>query len=158
MKRKVRTITVNGKKYVWWYSICEHETAVHLSPFEDKTSVISVVFADIKDSLYGQYNEGVVVSWVGVTNPLQGGMIQYNEGITVSMRKPEYSVTLVESSTNPDEYYFTIIEPKMAGFLLTYFTEQNDLFETRKSITLNGYDLLSQMGYRVVEVKKGLTW
>lgn len=157
MKRKVRTITVNGQKFVWWYSICEHETVLHFSPFEDKTSMISVVFADIKDSLYGQYNEGVVVSWVAVTNPLQGGMIQYNEGITMSMSNTECSVTLVESRSDP-EYYFTIIGPKMTGLLLTYFTGQNYLFETRKNITLNGYDLLSRMGYQVLEVKKGLTW
>lgn len=97
---------------------------VKLSPFADKTSVINVVFGDIEESLYGQYNESVV---------------------------------LVKSWTNP-EYQFTIIEPKMAALLLTYFTERNDMFETRKNITLNGYDLLAQMGYQILEVKKGMYW
>lgn len=46
----------------------------------------------------------------------------------------------------------------MAALLLTYFTEQNDMFETRKNITLNGYDLLTQMGYQILEVKKGMCW
>lgn len=62
MKRKVRTITVNQQKFVWWYSIGEHETVVKLSPLADKTSVINVVFGDIEESLYGEYNESVVIS------------------------------------------------------------------------------------------------
>jgi len=142
VKRKVRTITVNGQKFVWWYSICEHETTVHLSPLEDKTSVISVVFADIEDSLYGQYNERVVISWE-VSYDLQYAMILWNESITMYMGGTECCVA--------------IVAPKMAGLLLTYFTKQ-DYFKTRKSITLNGYNLLSQMGYRIVEVKKGFYW
>lgn len=154
MKRKVRTITVNKQKFVWWFSIGEHETVVKLSPFADKTSVINVVFGDIRESLYGEYNESVVISQRSVP---QCSLFQYNEDITLSAVDPRCSVTFVESWTNP-EYHFTIIEPKMAALLLTYFTEQNNMFETRKNITLNGYDLLSQMGYQILEVKKGLTW
>ena len=157
MKRKVRTITVNGQKFVWWYLIREHETIVKLSPYADKTSVISVVFSDIKDILYGQYNECVVISSVKTDNSFLSGLIQYNEGVALSADDPRCCVTFVESWSNP-EYYCTIIEPKMAGLLITYFTEQNNLFETRKSITRNGYDLLWQMGYRIAEVKKGITW
>lgn len=154
MKRKVRTITVNQQKFVWWYSIGEHETVVKLSPFADKTSVINVVFGDIEESLYGEYNESVVISRESVP---QCGLFQYNEDITLLDVDPRCSVTLVKSWTNP-EYQFTIIEPKMAALLLTYFTEQNDMFETRKNITLNGYDLLTQMGYQILEVKKGMCW
>ena len=46
MKRKVRAITVKGQKFAWWCSISQHETTVKLSPFEDKTSVLSIFFSD----------------------------------------------------------------------------------------------------------------
>lgn len=163
MKRKVRAITVNGQKFAWWCSISQHETTVKLSPFEDKTSVLSIVFSDdgcadnvekrkfehrfvgIGESLYGQYNESVVLSWIKTGNPfVDGGMRQYNQSVLMSADDTEWCVK--------------INEPKMAGLLLTYLIEQNYLFETKKRIVLNGYDLLSQMGYRIVEVKKGLYW
>ena len=36
MKKRVRTISVNGQKFAWWCLIKEHETVVKLSPLEDK--------------------------------------------------------------------------------------------------------------------------
>lgn len=44
MKRKTRTITVNGNKYVWWYSLGAGLAEINLSPADDKTSVITVNF------------------------------------------------------------------------------------------------------------------
>lgn len=49
-----------------------------------------------------------------------------------------------------------IVAPKMAGLLLSYIVAGNDLFVMRKTIILNGYEILSQMGYQIVEVKKGI--
>ena len=133
MKRKVRTISVNQQKFVWWYTIDNYITKVYLSPFEDKTSKVIVVFPDVIPSLYGQYNESIVVSYGND-----------NESIVISKEKTECCIK--------------IVAPKMAGFLLDYFTKQKNMFVTRKSIVLNGYDLFSQMGYHIIEIKKGLCW
>ena len=43
LKRKIRIITVNHKKFAWWYSF-NHGTEIHLSPEQDKTAVITVRF------------------------------------------------------------------------------------------------------------------
>ncbi len=156
MKRKVRTISVNQQKFVWWYTIDNYVTKVYLSPFEDKTSKVIVVFPDVIPSLYGQYNESIVVSYgnenesIAVTKEnyvclaLVHGFELYNESIVISKEKTECCIK--------------IVAPKMAGFLLDYFTKQKNMFVTRKSIVLNGYDLFSQMGYHIIEIKKGLCW
>ncbi|MDE6425184.1 MAG: hypothetical protein K2K89_03480 [Ruminococcus sp.] len=46
MKRKTRTITVNNKRYVWWWGVYYDSTELYLSPEGDKTSVIRVDFID----------------------------------------------------------------------------------------------------------------
>lgn len=43
MKRKTRTITVNDRKYVWWYKF-GGGAVIYFSPFNDKTSIITVKF------------------------------------------------------------------------------------------------------------------
>ena len=126
MKRKVRTISVNGQKFIWWYKISEQETRVNVSPIADKTSVISIIFPNRSES--SCYQSGYL----------------YNESVVMSKDDVEYCVK--------------IIEPEMAGLILTYFTEQNQAFVTHKNIIQNGYELLSQMGYQITEVKTGLYW
>ena len=165
MKKRVRTITVNGQKFAWWCLIKEHETVVKLSPLEDKTSVISVFFPgeNIRDGV-SQFIEGIVISWVKTGNSLLDQMSQYNESLLMA--------------SDGEECCIKIMEPRMAGLLITYLTEQNCLcaeackeghsraahvpsggyFATRRSIRLNGYELLSQMGYQVLEVHKGYCW
>lgn len=123
MKRKVRKISVNNQKFVWWYGISENVTTVNISPFHDKTSIISIKFSDIgRCSHWGEYNESIVMS------------------------KDDAQVCV------------KIVAPKMAGLLLSYIVAGNDLFVMRKTIILNGYEILSQMGYQIVEVKKGIYW
>lgn len=50
-----------------------------------------------------------------------------------------------------------VIEPQMAGLLLSYISEHH-MFITRCNTILNGFDLLSKMGYSICEVKRGLYW
>ncbi|MDE6834893.1 MAG: hypothetical protein K2J39_11720 [Ruminococcus sp.] len=44
MKRKPRIITVNDRKYAWWYGLGAGIAQINLSPVNDKTSVITVNF------------------------------------------------------------------------------------------------------------------
>lgn len=126
MGRKVRTISVNGQKFVWWYKISEQKTKVNVSPFGDKTSVVSIVFPDRDE------------------RPCYQSGFLYNESVVMTRGDEEYCVK--------------IVAPKMAGLILTYLTEQNQKFVTRKVVILNGFELLAQMGYQVTEVKPGLYW
>ena len=43
MKRKTRIININNRSYVWWYNIGNY-TYLHISPYNDKTSVITIEF------------------------------------------------------------------------------------------------------------------
>ncbi|MCI8316224.1 MAG: hypothetical protein HFH74_14545 [Lachnospiraceae bacterium] len=145
MKRKVRTISVNKQKFVWWYTIGAHITKVYLSPFEDKTSSVTVAFPDVIPSLYGQYNESIVVSKEDyISLGLSRGFDLYNESIVISKGE---TVCCIK-----------IVAPKMAGLLLEYFTKQKNVFVTRRNVVLDGYDLFLQMGYHIIEIKKGLCW
>lgn len=145
MKRKVRTISVNKQKFVWWYAIGTHITKVYLSPYEDKTSKVTIAFPDVISSLYGQYNESIVVSKEDyISLGLCRGFDLYNESIVIS--KGEIACCI------------KIVAPKMARLLLEYFTKQKDIFVTHKNTVLNGYDLFSQMGYHIIEIKKGQYW
>lgn len=167
MKRKVRTISVNKQKFAWWYSIGTHITEVYLSPLEDKTSKVTVVFPDIIPSLYGQYNESIVVSEESICWVLQQILPKDNESIAISKENyislglsrgfDLYNESIIISKEKTT-YCIKIIAPKMAGLLLEYFTKQRDIFVTHKNIVLNGYELFSQMGYRIIEIKKGLCW
>lgn len=47
-----------------------------------------------------------------------------------------------------------IISPKMANILLSYF--KMDSFIARKTVNYNGYHLLSEIGYQIIDVKNGL--
>ena len=79
MKRKTRTITVNGKKYVWWWRVYYDSTELYLSPVGDKTSVIRVDFTD--KCINGQFNMGVIISkddtekTVKIIEPALSGLI-----------------------------------------------------------------------------------
>lgn len=44
MKRRTRTITVDNKQYVWWYTFSENTASIILSPAHDKTSTVTVSF------------------------------------------------------------------------------------------------------------------
>lgn len=165
MKKRVRTITVNGQKFAWWCRIKEHETVVKLSPLEDKTSVVSVFFPgeNIRDGM-SQFIEGIAISWVKTGNPPLDQMSQYSNGVLMA--------------ADGEACCINLMEPRMAKMLITYLTAQNCLcaeeckerhglaahvppggcFATRRSIRLNGYELLAQMGYQVLEVHKGYCW
>lgn len=79
MKRKTRTITVNGKKYVWWWDIINYTTSLFLSPKGDKTSTVSVDFTD--KCISGEFNMGVIVrkdgteKTVKIVEPAMSGLI-----------------------------------------------------------------------------------
>ena len=140
MKRKVRTISVNNQKFVWWYNISESETTINISPFHDKTSIIRIKFSNMADVPIGTY---------------------YNENIVISDDTQQYisfHVTPPSVVISKDNMHdcVEIVAPKMVRLLISYFIARNDLFVTRKTIVLNGYDVLSQMGFQIVEVKKRL--
>ncbi|MDE5584250.1 MAG: hypothetical protein K2J08_11175 [Ruminococcus sp.] len=79
MKRRTRTITVNGRKYVWWNSFINYTTSLFLSPEGDKTSTISVDFTD--ELVSGQFNMGVIVrkgeteKSVKIVEPAMAGLV-----------------------------------------------------------------------------------
>ena len=79
MKRKTRTITVNGKKYIWWWGIINDTTSLFLSPEGDKTSTISVDFTD--KCISGEFNMGVILQKDGtektvkIIEPAMSGLI-----------------------------------------------------------------------------------
>ncbi len=79
MKRKTRTITVNGKKYIWWWNVYYYTTSLFLSPEGDKTSTISVDFTD--KCINGEFNMSVVLKKDGteknvkIVEPAMAGLI-----------------------------------------------------------------------------------
>lgn len=79
MKRKTRTITVNGKKYVWWWNVYYDATSLFLSPEGDKTSIISVDFTE--KCISGQFNMGVILrkddteKTVIIVEPAMAGLV-----------------------------------------------------------------------------------
>ncbi|MBR1554454.1 MAG: hypothetical protein IJ644_03550 [Oscillospiraceae bacterium] len=48
-----------------------------------------------------------------------------------------------------------LIEPKMSSLLIAYL---QDDFQSRKQIFLNGFDLLSEMGWHVSGIENGFDW
>lgn len=72
---------------------------------------------------------------------LSRGFDLYNESIVIS--KGETMCCII------------IVAPKMAGLLLEYFTKQKNVFVMRRNVVLDGYDLFLQMGYHIIEIKKG---
>ena len=58
---------------------------------------------------------------------------------------------------NDAERCVKIVEPAMAGLVLPYLQEQES-FVTRKHMTIDVFELLSQMGYEVIETKEGEYW
>lgn len=86
MKRKTRTITVNDKKYVWWYSIGAGLAEINLSPINDKTSVITVNFlcdnTEITDECekyigIGKFPEYVTIDNIGDIKTISPAMASF---------------------------------------------------------------------------------
>ncbi len=61
----------------------------------------------------------------------------------------------LELERNGERRGLKIIEPGMAALLAMYLSQRN-IFETRKQITLNGYELLKDMGYNIIRIENGL--
>lgn len=86
MKRKTRTITVNDKKYVWWYRLGGGLAEINLSPINDKTSVITVNFlcnnTEIIDECekyigIGKYPEYVTIDSIGDIKTISPAMASF---------------------------------------------------------------------------------
>ncbi|MCM1507537.1 MAG: hypothetical protein NC177_10455 [Ruminococcus flavefaciens] len=79
MKRKTRTVTVNGKRYVWWNGFINYTTSLFLSPEGDKTSTISVDFTDKCSD--NEWNMSVVIKKDGtertvkIVEPAMSGLL-----------------------------------------------------------------------------------
>ncbi len=121
MKKKYRVITVNGNKYVWRYGISAGMSAVTISPFEDKTSKVTVEFKDTEHKF--KYD---------IIFPL-----------------------FLELERNGERRCIKIIEPGMAALLAAYLSRM-EMFRTRKHVTLNGYQLLKDMGFDIIRIENGL--
>lgn len=126
MKRKTRTITVNDKKYVWWYSLGAGLADINLSPINDKTSVITVNFLCDNMEITDECEKYI-------------GIGKYPEYVTID------SVGDIKT-----------ISPAMASFILSHL--KSDDFVTRKYITYNGFDLLTEWGFRVSKITDGIYW
>ena len=93
MKRKTRTITVNDQQYVWWYKIGEECAIIHFSPFNDKTSKITVKFCfEHKNTFDAQPHFADIY--------------------------PEYIIMKKDNK----EYRIKTVEPKMASLILSYLS------------------------------------
>lgn len=129
MKRKTRTITVNDRKYVWWYSLGAGLAEINLSPIDDKTSVITVKFLCNSTEIPDESAKYI-------------GIGKYPEYITV--RKDE---NVCDIKT---------ISPAMAAFMISHL--QSDDFVKRKNITYSGADLLMKWGFSVDKITDGIYW
>ena len=63
----------------------------------------------------------------------------------------------VELEKDGEQSRFKLIEPGMATLLATCLS-QKGLFQTRKEITLQGYELLVDMGYAIVGIENGVDY
>ena len=95
MKRKPRIITVNDRKYAWWYGLGGGIAQINLSPFNDKTSVITVNFLCDTEEITDESEKYV-------------GIEKYPEYITID--------SMGDIKT---------ISPAMAGFMLSHLKSDN---------------------------------
>lgn len=127
MKRKTRTITVNGEKYVWWYRLGAGLAEINLSPAGDKTSVVTVNFlcddTEIADKSARYIGNG---------------------------KYPEYVII----QQGDDVCNMKTVSPAMTAFILLHLNP--DDFVKRKHIIYNGFDLLSEWGFTVNKVTDGI--
>lgn len=63
----------------------------------------------------------------------------------------------VELEKDREQSHLKLIEPGMATLLVTCLF-QRELFQTRKEITLHGYELLADMGYDIIRIEKGVDY
>ena len=63
----------------------------------------------------------------------------------------------IRMTRGDEECCIKVLEPQMAGLLAAYLSEHK-MFIPRRNTMINGYDLLSEMGYSICEVKKGWYW
>ena len=68
----------------------------------------------------------------------------------------EFPAYIIMNKNNQVERVKTL-DPKMAGLLLEYLSEQ-DKFIVRNIVTIDGYELLSEMGYHICEIQNGMDW
>lgn len=61
----------------------------------------------------------------------------------------------VELEKDREQSRLKLIEPGMATLLVTCLF-QRELFQTRKEITLHGYELLADMGYDIIRIENGV--
>ena len=61
----------------------------------------------------------------------------------------------VELEKDREQSRLKLIEPEMATLLVTCLF-QRELFQTRKEITLHGYELLADMGYDIIRIENGV--
>ena len=61
----------------------------------------------------------------------------------------------VELEKDREQSRFKLIEPGMASLLAACLC-QRELFQTRKEITLHGYELLADRGYELGDVENGI--
>ena len=128
MKRKTRTITVNNKQYIWWYTFNENTVSLILSPANDKTSTITVMFSVNVDS--HKVND----------HPIAVGCF------------PEY----ISIQKDDENYCIKTIEPHMVNLMLTILSD--NAFESRKNIVYNGQELLTETGYAITDIRMGMYW
>ena len=60
----------------------------------------------------------------------------------------------VELEKDGEQSRLKLIEPGMAALLITSLF-QRALFQTRKEITLHGYEQLADMGYSIIRIENG---
>ncbi len=80
MKKKIRDISVNGEKYVYWYKRNRNTSTLNISPKEDKTTKISIVFDIVVPEEEKRYCSG----FYGVE------CIKDNEIVRLSVGEPKF--------------------------------------------------------------------
>lgn len=95
MKRKTRTITVNGLKYVWWYRLGAGLAEINLSPIDDKMSVITVNFLCDDTEIADECEK-----YIGIGKYPEYVTIQQSDIKTVSPAMAAF----ILSHLNPDDF------------------------------------------------------
>lgn len=129
MKRKTRIITVNGRKYVWWYNLGRELAEINLSPVNDKTSVITVNFLCDNAEIIDECEKYI-------------GIGKYPEYVTI---QKDDSVCDIKT-----------VSPKMAAFMISHL--KPDDFVTRKYTVYSGFYLLAEWGFSVNKITDGVYW
>lgn len=124
MKRKVRNIVVDNKKYVYWYHEGEVRTIIMVSPEGDKTIRVSYEFEN------------------------------QDRGSAVDEGPYFWRMSKVKATKNQEELEISLLRPAFVAELIrTTIKRSPDIFIIRNQRTTykNAYNFLADMGFEEIQ-------